>query len=189
MGNRAGDGAKIALGCTALAFPYFCSRARVSVRAISQRTARDVDANVTVEKGYLSLHCAIATISLPLKEQLVVSCSTALGCQRGSDQPSLVLCFMRREQTQQRPKHSPEKKKLGDVCVPGASRAGCNGASQRADIGSTQLCAWTSLVKGKTHTPRTHPGCWETIYKFTLSTRDAQRGSPLLLACLVSKAL
>lgn len=89
VGNRAGDGAKIALGCTALAFPHFCSRARVSVRAISQRTARGVDANVTVEKGYPSLHCAIATISLPLKEQLVVSCSTALGCQRGSDQPSL----------------------------------------------------------------------------------------------------
>lgn len=56
VGNEGGDRAKIALACPALAFPNFCSRARVSIRAVSWRTARDVGANVTDEKGCRSLH-------------------------------------------------------------------------------------------------------------------------------------
>lgn len=73
VGNEGGDRAKIVLGCTALAFPNFCSRACVSVGALSWRTARDVDVNVTDEKRYLSPHCVVIAINLPLKKQLIVS--------------------------------------------------------------------------------------------------------------------
>lgn len=128
--------------------------------------------------------CTITAISLPLKEQLVVSHSMLSGCQRGSDQPSL-LCFLRTKRTQRRAKHSPEKKKLGNVCVPGARRAGCDGASWRADVGGTQLHVWGSLVKGRQQNSHPQNPPWVLGNHFTNSPfQPVVPGEVPLFSCL-----
>lgn len=128
--------------------------------------------------------CTITAISLSLKEQLVVSHSMVSGCQRGSDQP-LLLCFLRTKRTQRRAKHSPEKKKLGNVCVPGARQVGCDGASWRADVGGTQLHVWGSLVKGRQQNSHPQNPPWVLGNHFTNSPfQPMVPGEVPLFSCL-----
>ena len=157
------------------------------VGAASWRRARDVDANVTDEKGYPSLHCAITAISLPLKEQLIVSRSMAPGWQRGF-RPALTSMLL--ESKHSKDLNSAQRRRNWDMFVSPVS-AGQDAMEHPGELTLAVLSSTSghpsSKAGCKTHIPKTPPGAGKPFYKFTLSTHGAWRGSSLLLA--LSKAL